>query len=254
MKKVPFSAVVITYNEESNIAELINSVSFADEVVIVDSYSTDKTLEIARKFPNTCIHQRLFKNFSDQRNYALTLATYEWILFVDADERIDDVLRDEILKTVHACDAREVYYVYRRFYFAGKALLYSGFQSDKAPILFKKNTCFYDPHTNVHEKLCCSGRIGFLKNKLDHHTYSSWEHYDAKLSKYARMQADELFTKGVRPGFFHFLLKPFFRFMNHYFFKKGIFDGIQGFFISWICAYYVFRRYVFLWMKYKGIR
>lgn len=254
MKKNPISALVITYNEESNIAEFLKSVSFADEIVILDSYSTDKTLEIARAYPRTRVYQRRFEDFSTQRNRALDLATYQWVLFIDADERVDRALNDEILKTVRMPDTCEAYYVYRRFHFAGKALRYSGFQKDKAPILFKKNHCFYEPSRRVHEKLYCQGKIAYLKNKLDHYTYFSWEQYDAKLGKYARIQADELFEKNVQPRLHHFILKPFFRFFNHYLFKGGIFDGWQGFFISWLCGYYVFRRYVFLWMRHKNLQ
>lgn len=247
------SALLITYNEEKHIRAFLDEVSFADEIIIVDAYSTDKTVDIARSFLKVRVYQRKFENFPSQKNYALDLATHEWIWFPDADERLDEALKEEILQSISQQNNCHAYFVPIRFHFMGKALLYSGFQNDRSIKLFKKSFCRYDPSTPVHERLLCKGLIGKLKHSLTHYTYTCWDQYDGKLVRYARLQADELFAKGVRPNAFHFFLKPWCRFFNHYIFRRGILDGWEGFFISCLCGFYVFRRYVFLWMKYREI-
>lgn len=253
MKRPGFSALLITYNEEKNIKAFIEHLAFADEIIVVDSHSDDKTVEIVRSFPNVQIYQRAFDDFSSQKNYALSLASHEWILFLDADESINEPLKEEILQTISRKDTNEAYYIRIKCHFMGKRLKYSGFQNEKSVRLFKKSCCSYDLSKLVHEKIHCQGTFGILKNALIHHTYVSWDQYDGKLTKYARLQADELFAKGIHPNTFHFIFKPCYRFFNHYILRRGILDGREGFFVSCMYSFYVFKRYVFLWMKYKGI-
>ncbi|XCI75848.1 MAG: glycosyltransferase family 2 protein [Flavobacteriales bacterium] len=249
----PLSALLITYNEERNIKDFLENISFADEIIVVDAYSTDKTVEIARTFPKIQIYQRRFDDFPSQKNYVLNLAAHEWILFCDADERLNENLKEEIFQTISQQDAHDAYHINIRFYFMNKILFYSGFQNDKSIRLFKKTCCRYDPHRHVHEIVSYEGTVGKLKNPLAHYTYASWDQYNQKLVRYAHLQSEELFAKGVRPNAFHFFFKPWYRFFDHYILKLGILDGWEGFFISCLCAFYVFRRYVFLWMKYRGI-
>ena len=246
------SALVITLNEEDNIQEYLENVSFADEIIVVDSGSTDKTLEIAHSFPNVKVIHNDFVNFSSQKNFAIEQASHNWIIFFDADERIDEPLREEILDTIQQPDAKDAYIVYRRFYFMGKWIKHSGWRNDRAVRLFRKDKCRYGKEKYVHETIECSGEVDRLKNKLDHFSYTSFEDYNRKLDLYSKLKAKELYEKGLKPNPFHFIIKPCFRFMHHYIFGLGFLDGKEGYIISRVYAFYVFKRYVFLWRLWKN--
>jgi len=245
------SALAITYNEETHIESYIKSLSFADEIIIVDSFSTDKTVEIAKQF-DVKIISRPFKNFSDQKNFAISQARHDWIVFFDLDEKIPPALVQEIVAKVNAAVPLYAYNVNRNFHFMGKRIKYSGFQTDKAVRLFHKNHCKYNGNT-VHERIETNGEIGLLKHALDHQTYKSFDNYNTKLSMYSKLQAEELFKKDVRPNLIHFLFRPWYRFMHQYFLRLGFLDGKEGFIISYVHAFSVFKRYIQLWAMYRKI-
>jgi len=240
------TAIIPTFNEEKHISEAIESVLFADEIIVIDSFSTDKTIEIAAKF-NVKIIKRVFDDFSSQKNYAIEKATYDWVFVLDADERISKDLKNEILQTVNKTSNIIAYYIFRTYDFMGKRMKYSGFQSDKVIRLFKKEFCKYDGKL-VHEEIKANGEVGFLNNKLEHFSYNGLDHYVNKLNHYAALQAKMLSMQGVKPSIFHFLIKPTFRFIKHYFIKLGFLDGIRGFIVSILFAYGVFMRFVKLWL------
>ncbi|RLZ11471.1 glycosyltransferase family 2 protein [Faecalibacter macacae] len=244
MQKI--SALLITYNEEKNIKRFLEDADYADEIIVVDSYSLDRTVEIAKTFPKVKLFQRVFTNFSDQKNFAIHQASNEWITFFDADEHIPENLKEEILKTVESNTSADAYYVYRKFYFKNKLLNYSGMQNDKAIRLFKKSKNRYKNNRLVHELIQCDGLVSKLKNRLDHYTYSSSEDYRKKLTSYSRLRAQELRMKNLKPNFFHFQIKPAYRFINHYIIRLGFLDGKEGYVISRLHAESVKKRYVFL--------
>lgn len=244
MQKI--SALLITYNEERNIQRFLEDSGYADEIIVVDSYSTDRTLEIAKNFPNVKIFQREFKNFTDQKNFAIEQASYEWITFFDADEHIPFNLRQELLAVINQDDALDAYYIGRRFYFKDKVIHYSGMQNDKAIRLFKKSKNRYKNGRLVHELIHCDGAVGKLKNKLDHYTYNSSEEYRRKLTSYSKLRAKELEAKNLKPNFFHFKIKPAYRFFNHFIIRLGFLDGREGYIVSKLHAESVYKRYVFL--------
>ena len=244
MQKI--SALLITYNEEKNIKRFLEDADYADEIIIVDSFSTDRTLEIASSFPKVKIFQREFTNFSDQKNFAIHQASNEWITFFDADEHIPTKLKEEILKTIESNTSADAYYVYRNFYFRNKVLNYSGMQNDKAIRVFKKSKNRYKNNRLVHELIQCDGLVSKLKNRLDHYTYSSSEEYRKKLTSYSKLRAQELRMKNLKPNFFHFQVKPAYRFFNHYIMRLGFLDGKEGYIVSKLHAESVKKRYVFL--------
>ena len=131
VSKEKVSGLIITHNEEKNIREVLECFDFCDEIVIVDSFSTDKTLEIAETFPNVKIIQNKFENFTKQRNLALDNAKNDWVLFLDGDERITLELKAEIIETLNSENKKDAYYFYRKFFFEGKPINYSGTQNDK---------------------------------------------------------------------------------------------------------------------------
>ncbi|WP_375239534.1 glycosyltransferase family 2 protein [Aurantibacter sp.] len=245
------SALAITYNEASHIERYIKSLSFADEIIVVDSFSTDNTVALAEKLGAKVI-KREFKNFSDQKNFAISLAKYNWVTFFDLDEIVPEPLINEIKNIVKNSNSLNAYEVKRDFYFMGKRIKYSGFQTDTSVRLFNKTTCKYG-NQPVHEIIETTGRIGKLKQTVKHYTYKDFDTYNNKLSHYSQLQAEALYKKNVRPNMYHFLFRPWYRFMHQYFLRLGVLDGKEGFIISYIHAFSVFKRYVQLWCLYRKI-
>ncbi|PHS05620.1 MAG: glycosyl transferase [Kordia sp.] len=239
------SALVITYNEEDNINELIENLSFADEIIIVDSFSTDNTVQKIKQHKKVTLIQHKFTNFSEQRNYALQYANHEWVLFIDADERVSTKLKREIHKTINNTDNDIIAYeMYRKFYYQKKLVRFSGWQTDKVFRLYNKNNASYKSDLFVHELLDINGKTGVLNEKLQHFSFDNYSDYKEKMIHYAALRAKELHIQKLKPNAFHFYIKPFYRFFNHYIMRLGILDGKKGIIISYLSAYYVYRRYV----------
>ena len=254
MKNTPkITALLITFNEEEFIRDYISSMDFVDELIIVDSFSTDKTSDIIKEFPHVKLYQRKFDDFSSQKNYAIEKALNDWIIFFDADEVITKSLKAEIIKTVSNETEEVAYWIYRTTIYMGKEIRYSGLQNDKVIRLFRKEFCRYNGKL-VHEEIEAKGNVGFLKNKMKHYSYKGIDSIIAKRNKYAQLQAETLFKKGKKPNAFHFLVKPAFRFFKHFVLKRGFLDGFQGFMISFVYSYTVFMRYVKLWLLNRNLK
>ncbi len=238
------SALLITLNEIEHIRPVLENLSFADEIVVVDSFSQDGTAEAAREFKGTRVFQREFLSFTDQKSFALAQARHDWILFTDADERITDALREEILQKVRDPDPDIAAYFFRRtFIFEGKVLKFSGWQSDKNFRLFKKSKCRFDPSRIVHETLIVEGKTAVLRNKLIHYSYASYQEYKSKMILYGKMKAVEEWRKGKRFYWTAMLFRPLYKFVNHYLLRLGILDGRKGLVISYLNALGVYTRY-----------
>ena len=244
IKRNNLTALLITYNEIHNIDAAIATVSFVDEIVVVDSFSTDGTLEAVQKYKNVKLIQHKFINFSDQRNFALQQASNDWVLFIDADERISKDLQREISEAVNNVQAIIAYAFYRKFYFKKSPLKFSGYQTNKAFRLFNKNFVKYSKDKFVHETLNVNGKTTYLSHKLDHYSYINEENYKAKLISYAQLRAKEMYLKKVKPNFYHFYIKPAYRFLSHYIIRLGFLDGKNGYKISKLNAFEVQQRYV----------
>ncbi len=245
------SGLIITYNEEKYIDKVIKNLNFVDELVIVDSFSTDKTIEIIKKYKHIKLIQNHFINFSEQRNFALKQVKYDWVLFIDVDEYIDKKLKDEINNFRLCLRDYKAFQFRRLFYFKDKPLRFSGTQNDKVFRFFNKNYAIYNSKKYVHETLIVNGNTKIFKNKLIHYSYQTYEKHRAKLDSYARLKAKELYKKQVKPNFFHFYIKPLYRFVKNYFIQLGILDGKKGFILSKLNAYGVKQRYVELNKLYK---
>ena len=237
------SALIITYNEIEHLPACLESVSFADEIIVVDAESTDGTWEFLRDRPGIKSIQHPFKNFTSQKSFALQKAAHPWILFIDADERIPDALKREIAETVNQPETCAAYYFYRQFIMKGKPLKYSGLQTDKVYRLFRKDAAYFNPGKIVHEDLVVTGTSGILKNKLLHYFYKDYDAYKYKMLRYGRLRGLEEYRKGIRPGWFHRYLKPLYKFLNHYIIRLGILDGKNGYIISYLNALSVYERY-----------
>lgn len=241
--KNKISGLVIAFNEENHIEELIQNMSFVDELIIVDSFSTDKTVEIIKSFSHVKLIQNKFEDFTKQRNLALSYANYNWILFLDADERIPDALRNEIIETVNAPVTKDAYYFVRKFMYKNKPLHFSGWQTDKNFRLFKKDKASYISERLVHETLKVEGSIGILKNKLIHYSFSDYTIYKNKMVSYGKLRAKELFLKHKKANLIQRFLKPIYKFLYDYLIRLGILDGKKGIVICYLNALSVYIRY-----------
>ncbi|GAB5399703.1 MAG: glycosyltransferase family 2 protein [Aureisphaera sp.] len=241
------SVIIPTFNEEAYIESAIRSILFADEIIVIDSYSTDRTPEIAQKYASAFL-QREFDNFSNQKNHALKHATGDWVLFLDADERITYPLQLEIKKAV--ADGKHQGYKLNFPHFYMNRFLYH--HSSNVLRLVKREGTQYSGL--VHEKLHVNGTIGTLKNPVLHFTYKGLEHYIQKRESYAWFQAEQLQKKGASAHIFLLFFKPSWRFFSSYILKGGFKDGIPGLSISAINAYGVFQRYAKLILLKRGMR
>ena len=238
------TAIIPTGNEEYNIVAAIKSVDFADEIMIVDSFSKDKTVELATPLADTILN-REFEYPASQKNWAIPQAKHKWILLLDADERVTPELKKEILEAINSNTIISGFWIKRQNYFMSKKVRFSGWQGDKVIRLFKRDECRYEDKY-VHEEILSDGQIGILKNKLIHNTFKSKQAYLEKLERYAKWQAMDYDKKTGKITLFHTILKPLFRFIKHYFIQLGMLDGYVGFTISSYQAKAVKMRYHYL--------
>lgn len=246
------SILIITLNEESQMNSLLADLDFADEVIVVDSFSTDKTEDITKSYKNVKFIQNKFESFTSQRNFAISQANNDWILFLDADERLTPELKNEILYTITNNETYTAFLFYRTFMFQNTILNFSGWQTDKIFRLFHKSFAKYTRERLVHEKLNVDGKIGILKNKLIHYSYSDFESYKAKMINYGKFKAQEKFIKKLKPFFLLQFFHPTYNFLYNYFVRLGFLDGKKGITICYLNAYSVYVRYQelrLLWNK-----
>ncbi|WP_282161352.1 glycosyltransferase family 2 protein [Ulvibacterium marinum] len=241
--KEKISALIIAYNEIGYIERCINSISFADEIIVVDSYSTDGTYEFLQNHPKVKVIQHPFSNFTLQKSFALKQASYDWILFLDADEVVSSELKSEIIDTVNGDMGHAAYWFYRKFMFQDSPLHFSGWQTDKNYRLFRKSKARFSDKKIVHETLVVDGTCGILKEKLTHYCYKNYEDYKAKMLKYGRLKAKEDFYRERRFSFLSLIFKPLWKFFNHYFLRLGILDGKNGIIICYLNALSDLERY-----------
>jgi len=238
------TALLITFNEIKNIDAVLENVSFADEIIVVDSNSTDGTIERIKEYPEVKLIQRPFKNYTDQKSFTMEQASNDWVLFMDADERLTDELRNEVLKTLKSNNLNVVAFMFlRTFMFKNKVLRFSGWQSDKNYRLFRKSKVHFDNDRIVHETLVVKGKSGIMKNKLIHYSYSDYKDYKGKMVKYGQMKAMEEHRKNKKAYPYHFIFRPLYKFFNHYVLRLGILDGRKGITICYLNALGVYSRY-----------
>lgn len=245
------TAIIPTGNEIHNIEAVIASVSFADEILVVDSLSTDGTYEKALELATKVI-RREYQYSASQKNWAIPQATHEWILLVDADERVTPELKEEIIAILKNPKPDIVaYWIGRMNHFMGERVHYSGWRNDKVIRLFKRDECKYQDK-QVHAEIIANGKIDFLKEKLYHNTYISFDAYLEKMNRYAWWQAKDYDKKTGKLTPYHFIIKPFWGFFKHYIIQSGFRDGVVGLTIGYVQGYVVFMRYAKLWLLRKN--
>ena len=235
------SAVIITKNEESNIKRCLDALQkVADEIIVIDAMSTDKTEAMCRQYPNMNFVSRTWTGYAASKNYGNSLAQNPYILSIDADEVLSDKLRLEILENKFLL--RGAYSMPRLNHIGQKAIQFSGWYPDTKIRLFPKETAQWTGDF-VHEKLVYQGEVQRLKNDLLHYTYSSFDQFDKKMRLYAALSGQEMFAEGKRLGFILMVLKVIFKFISVYLLKRGILDGREGFVIALESAKSIYWKY-----------
>jgi glycosyltransferase involved in cell wall biosynthesis len=236
-----FSIVVITYNEEQNIERCLSSLqALTDDLVVVDSGSNDNTVAICEKFgARVFIHP--FVDFANQKNYAIRKAKYDWIVAIDADEQIDETLRNH-LSILDLNDKEVVYLFDRKTNYCGKWIRFSGLRHDYIARVFNRE--MYQWKGVVHETIYPEPKkVKCIKGRLNHFTYRHIDDHFQVALKYSRIQAHEYALKGKKIRWYHLWISPAVRFIKHYFLKFGFLDGFEGYLIAKFASLTAFSKY-----------
>lgn len=244
--KSNLSVILITKNEENNVEDCLRSVSWANEIIVIDSNSTDKTVELAQHY-TTKIYRKEWNGYSAAKNYAIEKANYEWILSLDADERVTPELKDEIIEVINdRSKGYTGYKVARRAYFLGKWIKHCGWYPGYVVRLFRKDSGTFS-NSRVHEKFELVGETGTLKHDLLHFTDDNLLHYFNKFNNYTSLAANDLNEKGRSFRVWHLFIKPVYTFFKMFILRRGFLDGLHGFVLSVLSSAYVFTKYAKLW-------
>ncbi len=236
---------MIAFNEEAVIADALASVSWADEIIVVDSGSTDQTVNIAKRYTERVLF-RPWMGFSAQKNWAVDQATHDWVLSLDADERITPGLRDEIVALLQGPPSCAGFYIARKNFFLGQWIRHGGWFPDKTLRLFDKRQGRFGDRI-VHEKVEVKGEVGHLRHPMIHYTYTSLSSYHRRAGRYAGLAAEEMHAGGRAFSIMDILVRPLWTFVRMYLFQQGFRDGIRGFLLAVFYGYYTFLKYARLW-------
>jgi glycosyltransferase involved in cell wall biosynthesis len=248
--KLKISAVVVCYNERDNIEQCLKSLSWTDEIVVVDSFSTDGTAELCKKYTDR-VYQREWPGYIEQKTYAVSLVKNEWVFSLDSDEVVTDILRDEILTRLSA-DKNEMngYYVKRHSFYLGRWINHGGWYPDYKLRLFKKDEVFHGGE-NPHDRYFVKGKTAKLKGEIEHYTYKDISDQLSTIDRFSEIASEGLYIRDSRFALIKMLFKPPASFLETYVYKLGFLDGLAGFIISVLTSYYVFVKYAKLWEKKK---
>jgi glycosyltransferase involved in cell wall biosynthesis len=240
------SAIVTTFNEEAHIAGCIESLLWCDEILVVDSFSTDRTPEIARGYGKVRFHQRTYFGSASQKNWAMDQVTNDWILIFDADERCTPPLQQEIEDLLAAGPRHEAYTIRRRVHFLDKVIRFSGWQHDQVVRLVRTGSARY-PNRRVHADMSTRGPAPLLRNPMEHFMTDSLDEYVRRIEKYSFWGAAQNWKEGKQSGAVQVFGRPVWRFFRTYLFQFGIFDGMHGLVFCMLQAYGTYLKWALLW-------
>ena len=240
------SVILITNNEANNIRRALDSVKFADEIILNDSGSTDGTLEIAQTYGCRIIRNE-FVGFGVAKQTALDAAQSDWVLSIDADEEIDQALASMIKQAMASTDYNG-YNLNRKSQFLGRWIQHSGWYPDYLPRLFRRDRGRFTSDS-VHERIEIDGALGKLEGHILHYTDPDIDHYLEKLNRYTTLSAEALHGQGRPFKILDILIKPPATFIKMYFFKSGFRDGIQGLLLALLSSFHVLCKYAKLWER-----
>lgn len=235
------SVIVICKNEESNIQACLESVAWADEIIVLDSGSSDKTVSICQTFTDK-VEITDWPGFGKQKQRALERATQPWVLSIDADERVSDTLKQEILTTIQRGDAACGYNLPRQSSFCGRFMQYSGWSPDYVLRLFRRDQAHFTDDI-VHERVICQGPVVNLHTPLLHYTYDSLHQAIEKANLYSDLNAKKLFANGARSSLKKAIFHGFWAFVRTYIIRQGFRDGRRGFMLAVVIASTTYYKY-----------
>lgn len=241
---IPASVVIATKNEERNIEDALRSVNSFAEIIVIDDFSTDSTLSIARKYTDK-IFQIRWQGFAKQKQSGIDRASMPWVLVLDADERVTDALHAEISAVIEnpACSA---YYIPRKNFFLGRWIRHSGWWPDYTLRLFKKDAARMEQR-EVHEKITADGKTACCRNPMEHYTYRSISEYIKKMDTYSTLAAKELHQEGKSFRLYKLIIKPPATFLRMFVLQQGCRDGFHGLMLAMLYSFYTFLKYLKLW-------
>jgi glycosyltransferase involved in cell wall biosynthesis len=242
------SVAIITCNEEANIRRTLESIKWADEIVVVDSGSTDKTAAICREYTGKVLHQD-WLGFSVQKNLAIEKTSGDWVLSLDADEPVEPALAEEIRNIISRPGPFDGYRIPRKTFFLGKQVRYGGWYPDYNLRLFRKGKGRFEERV-VHEAIKVQGRVGNTRHALLHYAYPDLASYMTSINKYSSLAVTVMAAKGVsdfKCSWINILFRPVFTFILRYFFRLGFLDKKRGLVLNLFHSYYVFAKYAKAW-------
>jgi glycosyltransferase involved in cell wall biosynthesis len=241
------SVVILARNEERNIEECIRTVEWADEIIVVDAESSDRTVALAKKWTGK-VYEKKWLGFGPLKNFGIEKTTGDWILSLDADERVTEDLKKEIQKVVFQNNATPVqgYYFPRLAFFLGRPIRTGGWYPGYVLRLFQRGKGKFN-QALVHEALEVDGEVGYLKSDLLHFSYLLLHQYLEKFQQYTSLAAQELNKKGKSFKLRYLFLRPPYFFFRMYVLKRGFLDGAHGFILATLSAFSVFVKYAKLW-------
>jgi glycosyltransferase involved in cell wall biosynthesis len=243
---VGLSAIVVCFNEEQNIAACLESLQWCDEIVVVDSFSTDRTVEISRQY-NARVIQREWAGYQDQKKFAHSQATKEWVLLLDSDERVSSELRAEIQAALSGDRNRYAGYSMPRLaFYLGRWWRRGGWYPDYKVRLFRRDRASWGG-TDPHDKVLVNGQVRRLRSPIYHFTYRNMDDHVQRINRYTTISAGELKKQGTPWRLTDALLRPWIRFFRSYIVERGFLEGFAGLYIAVIAGVYVFLKYAKLW-------
>jgi glycosyltransferase involved in cell wall biosynthesis len=245
------SVAIITLDEERNIAACLDSVRWADEIVVCDSGSRDRTVEIAERYGARTFRDD-WRGFSEHKNLAVERCRQDWVLVLDADERVPEALRREIEDALRGGGEAAGYSVGRRNYFLGAWIRHGGWYPDRSIRLFRRGHGRFRRRA-VHEVVEVAGPVGVLREALEHHTYASVQEFLQRMARYADLASHEMHAAGKRCRAIDLTLRPVWTVVRMYVLRRGFLDGWRGLLLAGLYGCYTLAKYAALWERERGI-
>jgi glycosyltransferase involved in cell wall biosynthesis len=242
------SAYIISKNAQKQISDCIKSLNFVDEIVVIDDFSSDNTVSIAKNIGAKVIEHK-FESFGSQRNFALSCLENDWVICLDSDERVSDKLKEEILQQKNKPPQCDAFLAPRKTMFINKWITHSGWYPDyRHPIFFNKNKVHYK-NMLVHEDIDYTNlKIAYFKGDILHYSYESIKHFIQKSDFYTDLSAKQMFERGKKFKLYNLIINPLNMFLKMFIFKRGFLDGITGFILALLySSFYTSMKYIKLW-------
>ena len=244
------TVIVPTFNEEDNVRECLESVAWADDIFVVDSFSTDRTVEIARELTDHIV-QHEYLSHAAQRNWAIPQPATDWVMLLDADERVTPELRARIQDILTNGTECQGFRIRRRTIFFGKLIEHCGWHRDYVVRLWRRGKAHYADREHPHTHAEIDGKVDTLREHLLHNTYRSFDDYLEKFGRYSTWSANDLYKRGRRASWVNLTLRPLWRFFRMYVLRHGFLDGKHGLILCALAAYSVLMKYAKLWDMYR---